>query len=200
MTLDYPQSETELCNGALALLGIDDRLTDVESDASVNARRCRLALPRVREALLAGYPWNFAARRARLTAWVSAPPWGFLHQYALPADFVRMRSLREERPGERYAVEAGPAGRMLLSDRPAPLDILYTARLPGVISYDGLFLEALTVRLAADLAMPVTQTRTLFETLHRLAAVRLEEAQAADAREGSPAEGFPAGSWAEARL
>ncbi len=200
MALDSPSSETGLCNGALALLGLDERLTDVETEDTVNARRCRLALPRARDALLSAYHWNFAARRASLAAAADAPAWGFTRQFALPPDFLRLRSLRDQDPREGWAIEHGPSGRMLLSDRDAPVDILYTARITAVHAFDPLFTDALTARLAADLAMPVTQTRTIMETLSQLAARRLEEAQSCDAREGGGAPGFVDGSWVESRI
>ena len=60
--------------------------------------------------------------------------------------------------------------------------------------------EARRLGIAADLAMPVTQTRTVFETMTALSLRRLEDAQVADAREGAPGETLPEGSWIAARL
>ncbi len=199
MALTGPQSETELCNAALSLLGVEERLADVASDASVNARRCRLALPRGRDSLLAAYPWNFAARRARLPAMAAAPAWGFTAQFLVPPDLLRLRRVRGAGQAGKYVVEATDQGPAILCDLPAPLDILYTSRTTAVGLFDPVFTDALVARLAADLAMPVTQTRSLFETMTLLAARRLEDAQVSDAREGTPAEDLPAGSWWEAR-
>ncbi len=200
MALSAPQSETELCNGALALLGVDERLSDVETDTGVTARRCRSAYPRARDALLTQYPWNFAARRASLPSLAEGPVWGYAAAYLLPADFLRLRHVRHADPDTAYEIESRDEGRVLLCDLSAPLDILYTGRITSVGLFDPLFMDALTARLAADLAMPVTQTRTIFETMAALAARRLDEAHVSDAREGAPNQTMPAGSWFTSRL
>ncbi len=199
MALTAAVTETEICNGALSMLGVDERLGDVETDATVNARRCRLAYPRARDALLSAYPWNFAARRASLPAFAADPAWGFATQVLLPADFLRLRHLNGAGQADRYVIESTADGRMLLCDLAAPLDILYTARITSAGFFDSLFVDALTARLAADLAMPVTQTRSLFETMAVIARNRIEEAQVADAREGTAGDSLPAGSWVESR-
>ncbi len=201
MTLSGPVTQTDLCNGALALLGVAERLADVSSDDTINARRCRLALPPARDALLCAHPWNFAARRASLAAASTPPEWGYAFAYPLPADFLRLRAIEGgARPSVRFVIEGQDGRRVLLTDRAAPVKLLYTARVTQVSSFDALFTDALITRLAADLAMPVTQTRTIYEGLSRLALIRLEEAQLADSREGTVGENLPQGSWIGSRL
>jgi len=110
-----------------------------------------------------------------------------------------VRAVRGADMWDRYVIEQGSGGRVILSDRAAPLDILYTARVGSVTQYDALFVQALTAHLAADLAMPVTQTRSLHDQLALTAARATEAAQIADSREGTAGEQLPADSWLLAR-
>jgi hypothetical protein len=59
-------TETEIANLALSLIAAKE-LTDLDTDATQQARVCRKWFDAARDECLASHPWNFATKRARLT-------------------------------------------------------------------------------------------------------------------------------------
>jgi hypothetical protein len=59
-------TETEIANLALSLISAKE-MTNLDTDATQQARVCRKWFDAARDEALASHPWNFAAKRARLT-------------------------------------------------------------------------------------------------------------------------------------
>lgn len=59
-------TETQIANLALSLISAKE-LTDLDTDATQQARVCRKWFDPARDECLASHPWNFATKRARLT-------------------------------------------------------------------------------------------------------------------------------------
>ena len=129
--------------------------------------------------------------RAALAALTEAPAWGFVRQYQLPVDCLRVL---EAEADYDWRVE----GRRILSDAAAPLNILYVRQEADPEQYDLLLVEALASRLAAELAESLTQSNTQKEVAERSYMEVLGQARRADAQEGSARRLFRS-SWLEAR-
>jgi hypothetical protein len=187
------RSEVAICNAALFAIGDSTRITSLDDD-TVLARLCKERYPRIRDALLRAYPWNFAAARASLAADPQAPPFEFITQYTLPSDFLWLRELYgNER--EPYQVEGG----YILCNVAAPLEIKYTRRVDDPTTFDDLFAEALAARLAAELCAARTESASRAQALFDLSIAKIMEARRLDAQEGR-ADALPETTWLTERL
>jgi len=195
-----PISEVSICNHALDLLG-GDPILSLDDDTRAG-RLCRRNYERCRDAVLRAYPWNPAIRRASLAALVDAPAWGFLFQYGLPEGpeppaCLRVLQLEGEIDGRAaaYRIE----GRRLLSNDGPPLNIAYIGRVTDPNEFGPLLADAISARLAAELAYALTGSSALGEAAAQSYRAKLAEARAVDAQEGS-AEPFEAAQWLESRV
>jgi len=147
-------STTDIANMALARIG-SNRINDLDTDANVQAVQCRLCYEADRDALLRMFWWPFAAARAILVASVTAPAFEYDYAYALPSDFLALRSIWDEsEEGGITPVMAELEGAYVLSSE-TPLSIRYTKKVidPGL--FDPLFVRTLATQMALDMLYPL---------------------------------------------
>jgi hypothetical protein len=190
-------SETDIANLALGLLE-EALITSYADDTGAVARLCRLHYPITRDTLLRAHPWNFAIARASLAADSAPPSSGWLYQYTLPADCVRLLPLQTEAQFNGYPRRHVVEGGKVLTDHEAPLKILYISRATNTALFDPLFVDALAKGLAARLASFVTGKQSYAERLMQMAQEALRVARTADGMEGTM-EDPAADDWALAR-
>lgn len=185
-------SEVAICNLALAEIGRGAQITSMD-EASQAARACRLRYPYARDAVLRAYDWNFAGRRAALAKNAIAPPFEFANAYDLPGDCLLVRSVFGGE-SERWVVE----GRQILTDLGDPISIKYTVLVVDPARFDPLFADALSARIASDIAVQLSESTSRAQGLWQVYQSKLIEARRRDAQEGQP-EQLPRGSWIDAR-
>jgi hypothetical protein len=186
-------SRVEICNMALARIGVSAFIEDIDSEPSTEAQACRLFFDAARDRLLAEFNWPFARRYAALQLidqaddqpW--ANDWPFKYQY--PPDCIAVR---------RIVTALGPN-----DPNPPPFDVgegviytnqekaiaLYTARVVSTAKFPPLFVSALAWLLAWELGMPLAVDPKM-----RAAAIQgynmdLSVAAAKAANESQPHEG-----------
>lgn len=147
-------SEVEICNRALQRLGAK-RITSLTDD-SRNARSCNASYFVLRDAELRAHPWSFSIKRAQLAADATAPLFEKARSFTLPSDSLR---LYEDDPevtanNKDWLIE----GDKILTDDTAPLDIRYVRQVTDPNKMDVLFREALSARIAFELAEEITQS------------------------------------------
>jgi len=152
------QSETSICNMALARIGAK-RINDIEdaSDDKVEAIQCRLHYSQTRDALIRSHWWRMARARKTLSAnadYVSDGEYDYA--YDLPVDFIRMKKPYEGlTPGsEIQAYTYSLEGKQLLSNE-TPMKIQYIKRVTDPPSFDPLFVEVFVLTLAIKMTMPL---------------------------------------------
>jgi hypothetical protein len=151
-----PTPTTALVNLALARIGINQAITDLNTDQTAEAAAVRLAYDVVLDATLRDLPWPFATHYAVLTLASPSPPMDqdWTYAYALPADCVFARRLAT--PRGRAADPTPPpfrigGGQLWTNESPAQLE--YTRRpVCPVVLGDATFRSAFAWRLAHDLA------------------------------------------------
>lgn len=216
-------SAVSLCNLALTRIGAQT-INDL-NEASSAARHCSALYAPTRDALLQSQAWRFARARqvlAELTLEPGERSKEWAHVYALPVDCLTPlyiepsgRALTAGRgdaflwPSEAVTppVTLRPAqatpdfevrtGRRILSDQPEAA-LIYTARIDDPTRFDPLFVEALSWRLAADLASALKgdvrrRQEALREALTATNAARAADAAAATIRDDHDA------AWIRAR-
>jgi len=172
-------TNTDLANHALALLG-ELPISDIESETSKPARVCRQFIQSAMDETLRMGRWNCATERVTLARNSTAPVAGYDFYYDLPGDFIRLLEVNGEQyedSSEFFEVE----GLKLASDEDS-VSIRYIRRI--TIGYaDGLLANAMAVRLAGKIALPLTGSEEKAITFARLFREALGEARQHDAQE-----------------
>jgi len=184
----------EICNNALLDLG-EDAIMSL-TDGSKAAGLCNHRWPAVRDAVLRAHPWNCAMAQAELAAAAAAPLWKWEFQYTLPTDFLRI--IRIVAPDGTMVEDWEIQGGVILCDEDAPIFISYVRRETDPARYDALLGEALSARLVATLAYPLSGSTSLAQAYWELYQKKLAEARGVDAREGVPESVTPT-TWLKAR-
>jgi hypothetical protein len=184
-------SNVRICNLALTRIG-HSTIAAIGEDSKAG-RLCALHYEPTRDAVLRAHPWNFAVRRADLGAPLSEKPrFGFARAFQLPTDCLRVLTF-EPRESE-WRVE----GRLVLTDSDAAF-IEYVGRADDPTLYDAVFIDAFAARLAAELAMSLTDNAQIVATLWDFYNQKLAEARVMDANEGTP-RGLDADAWIASRF
>lgn len=190
-------TDVTIVNAALIRLG--ETTVTALSDDTKPARLASAIYADLRDAVTRAHPWNFALARAELTANASAPTWGYANAYDLPGDpdhCLRVLAVEgEDEQAGRWTVE----GRQILSNLSSPIRIVYLRRISDPAETDPLFREALSARLARELAEPLGKSTSLQQAMAELYEAKLREARSADGQEGTPAV-LEAETWLSARF
>jgi len=183
-------TDIEIVNRALALLGTESitALTDNSKQASA----ANTLFNDSRASVFRAHPWNCLTRRASLPKDSVAPVFEFTNKFVLPADYLRLLGMEE--PLDKFQIE----GRFILSDDDA-LNIIYTALITDVTTYDTLLIDALASRIAADLAQPLLNSTAAMESMWRMYELKLREAKFVDAQENAQ-DVLDADYWLDSRL
>lgn len=132
--------------------------------------------PSIHDALLASHPWNFAK-------YTCFPPTvkgydfiDFPYAYRLPADCIRITKVRPicSPRSLRYRVR----GKYIHTTTNVAV-IEYVSRIP-IEECPAYYLNALVAQLAAELAIPVTESTSLWERLREMAVAEHHTAQFED--------------------
>lgn len=160
--------------GATGIASFDEGTAEAEVAANL--------YPSTRDALLSGHAWNFAVAQSRLGRLAAAPVADFAHAFQLPADFLRALSAGGEGSGRglRYRIHE----RRLHADAEA-VTLTYVFR-PAEEAFPPFFDQALILRLAAEFCLPLTESTSRAELLHKLAEDELRRARLIDAQEETP--------------
>ena len=172
-------SEVEICNLALNKFG--DLSITALTDASKEARACKVFYPIMRDLMLFSHPWNFAMKRADISAQVTtAPAFGFDYAYTLPADCHRVWELYGSTV--EWVVESG----QLLTDQEEEIYIRYIRKVTESGYFSPAFVDCLGTRLASELALKLGKDAKMAAyLLDRLDKIDLPQARMLNAMEGN---------------
>ncbi len=184
-----PHSPVHLVNSALIRIG-ELPITSLTE----NSREAILAnqlYEKVRDDVMASYPWNSAMKREALPKLATAPAFGFSNQHQLPPDFLRLYRLEDN--SLLFRIE----GRTILSDED-PLNIIYVSRITDPQEMDQLLKDAISTRLSFELSIPLTGSATVQANMARLHQSVISEARFSDAMQ-SPVDQVGGSSWLDGR-
>lgn len=173
--------------GASAINGFDDGSAEAEVAGALYGP--------IRDALLSAHAWSFATTEAALPRLAQAPVADHHHAFQLPPDFLRALSAGGGGRGRglSYRIVGGrlhcDAGSVVLA---------YLFR-PEEGTFPPFFDQVLIARLAAEFCIPLTESTSRAEVLHRLAEAELRRARLIDAQQDTQP-GFEDFSLIEARF
>ena len=139
---------TTICNFALARIG-EARITDIDTGTDAVSRACLLHFAITRDSVLRSHPWNFATQPV-LLEWTDGddtPAFDWDYQVELPADFLRVVECNYDGRQLPFRMQ----GNLLLTNS-KKAEVWYVFRNEDCDTYDPIFIEALTLRLAEKLA------------------------------------------------
>lgn len=184
-------SVVDICNMALGELRARSRIQSL-GEASVEAEKCSLYYTTARDGVLEKFDWDFAEGYATL-AQSGTPPSDWLYQYAVPGDMVTPREIipsggRGTTPVPfKLATNSAGSSRVLLCDQES-VTLRYTRRVetPGVFS--SAFIHALSLLLAAKMAVSLTGDQQLAESKMQAYLRALSDARSYHANRRQPDE------------
>ncbi len=189
-------SATGICNSALIKLGETRTTAIFPSDGSKGANLCNEQYDKMREELLRSHPWNFAGALKKLAQLSDTPAFEFDFAYQLPSDWLRVLTVHDNDAGVGRVVYR-IQGDTLLSSATA-IYLRYVKDVTDANAMDALFREALAWKLAADIALSLTQSMTTMEAAQKAFLLALGTAKGTDAVEDYP-EQVPEDDWITAR-
>lgn len=147
-------SDVQICNRALQRIGVK-RITSLTED-SRNARSCNTAYDSVRKAELRAHPWAFAIKRVALPSDATGPAFNKTNYFTLPSDYLRLLPIDQDY--NLNSLDWIIEGKKIATDDGAPLNIRYIYDVTDVSEMDALFQEALSAKLAWELAEELAQS------------------------------------------
>ena len=197
-------SAVDISNSALNTLGASN-ITSLTEDSKAG-RLINQRYSDVRDAVFRSHNWNSLIRRANLARNSVAPAFGYLHQYPLPTDCLRVLefsngtltypkdNMTDNSGGPVYVVE----GRELLTDEETVF-IKYISRVEDPNEYDTLLVDTIAARLAMEICYAITGSNSMISTTKALYDEKIKEARFVDATEGAATK-FEASDLIESRF
>ncbi|CAA7619542.1 conserved hypothetical protein [Magnetospirillum sp. LM-5] len=174
-------SAIALCSRALLKLGAASIASFDEGTAESEV--CANLYPALRDAMLSSHPWNFATGQATLPLLAAAPVADYSCAYQLPADFLRALSAGLGARG--FGLDYRIAENRLHCNVEDGVVLTYVFR-PAELNFPPFFDQALIARLAAEFCIPLTESTTRAEFLHRLAEDEFRRAKLIDGQQDVP--------------
>lgn len=177
-------TDIDICNKALSLLGFPP-IVSLLDDNDASAVICNAAYALAKAELLEVREWTFAVVRAVLEP--STPPlFGYKNSFDVPENVSRVVEVsdnpdfrREVRGKFKWVKEADA----ILSDA----DVLYVRWLIVDIDenlFTPAFTNAFSYKLAAEIAMPLSEDMSKVETFSGIYELKIREASAQDGGQG----------------
>lgn len=147
-------SQIQIVNSALISLGAD-RISSITEDKK-SAIVVNAIYNFVRDEVQSAHPWNFTLSRQTIVPNSSTPAHGYDFTFDFPNDVL---TLWEVIPHDiEYVVE----NRQILTDE-TELDVVFGIKNEDESSWDALFSEAFSWRIATKVAYSLTQSLSLME-------------------------------------
>ncbi len=169
-----------LCARALVKLGA--RSIASFDEGTAEAEIAAVLYPSIRDGLLSAHPWSFATAQATLARLARTPVADHAFAYQLPADFLRALSLGSGTRGR--GIEYRVVESALHCDADAVV-LSYVFR-PDETGFPPFFDTLLIATLAAEFCLPVTESTSRAELLHRTAEMEFRRARLIDAQQDTP--------------
>lgn len=172
-------SEVGICNLGLGWLGQTyiTSLTDVSNEAQL----CKLNYPIARDSVLEEGAWSFATKWQELAQLAETPIFGSGKLYALPT--AALRVFQVDDGGETFRNHWTLYGRKIQADI-SKCYALMVFQITDPTLFTPKFVEAVATRLAANIAMPITNSAKMHETMVTVYQQKVRDALNSDNLQG----------------
>lgn len=188
-------SQVSIINRALEKIGCKP-ITNI-TDNTEEARSANRVWEQVRKDMLCEGNWTFAIKRENLNTVTDTIDWerdSMDYIFQLPSDFVKMVGVSDRRA--IWTIE----GDKLITDYDE-IGIKYIYDLTDVIKFSSLFIEAMTDKLAAEMAFGLTSNPEVASYYReRYDNVSLPKALSTDSIGSGTPLGIDDGNWVESKF
>ena len=182
-------SKVAIANMALTGLGAD-RIISLTED-SVNAKHVNAVFDLLRDEVQRNHPWNFNQERREFAKLAATPAFGFSSFFQIPGDVLRI--LSPETKDIKFQVE-----KDRIATDEDEFKCLCLVRITDTTQWSTDFVTAFSARLEAELAFPITNSRSLGADKFKVYLDKIKLARGTDTQEGTPLE-FEIDEWFDAR-
>lgn len=172
--------EVSICNLALGWLGVNP-ITGL-TDRSTQASLCRANYPILRDAVLEERMWTFATQRKEYTTEDMAP--GGFYTHRILHEWLGVYRVFKSNVNYEQRIEWRREGDQIISRYPNII-VWGLRRVTNTGEFSTLFTQALAARIAADLAMALTENAQLQADMWSLYREKLDAAAARDGMQGT---------------
>jgi len=170
----------KICNIALSRIGASQTINDLD-EASTEAGVCKLFYEHVRDSVLEDFTWPFAQKYFTLNLIEEEPNEDWLYKYSYPTDCIRAIRIvsgvsRVDAPLIPFNIGNDDSGRVVFTDAEDAV-LQYTSRYEDPVRFSPSFADALSWRLAYEIAMPLSVEQSIRNTawqLYRTAIMKSE--------------------------
>lgn len=173
-------SEVSICNQALGWLG-GNLITSLD-DKTTEANLCKANYDGLRRAVLEELPWRFAVSRNIPSKLAEVPEFEYSSKFQLPVDLIRLTSVFTMDEGHSV-LDWEMEGDTVLCNEDS-IAIKYIKDIEDVFIFSAGFTQALAARLAVDLAIPLTESRSLQADMAKLYTDKLNGAITLNSMQG----------------
>lgn len=177
-------TKTGVANLTATLLKIDPVSNiDPPQSGSKFARQANLWYDDTRREVLSESDWDCAKKRQQMAAESTGPAFGWTYRYLLPADYLRVSTINDEKvPETEYEIEDG----YLLCDIKGPLNFRYIYDQEDIAKWSPKLLQSIARKLAANTAYFMTGNRTFQQEKEDEYRLYLSESMTIDAQANPP--------------
>jgi hypothetical protein len=182
-------SDVTICNSAILKVG--GKQISSLTDNTRTSNICAAQYPILRDEVMRACPWRFALEQAVLATPNATPPaFNYQAAYDIPSDVLRV-----------WQVNTNPwteIGNQILCDKADGINCLVIYQNTDPTSYDAQFAEAVSWRLAMEIALALVQSVPLKQEMEKGYEKAMALARSANAVIGTP-ERLIADFWSGSR-
>jgi len=146
--------------------------TSLQSELAVNSYAI------LRDAVLEDRPWTIAMNRVILNADASPPAFGYDQRFPVPSDCINV--FRCDDGSGTYVIKWVREGAFVFADNTSTLYMEYIARLTDTNQYSNMFINCLSLRLAQEWCLAITESNGLAQSLMQEYQAMLIQASSSD--------------------
>ena len=157
-------SEVTICNLALSWLA-GNLIISLDDDIN-EAKLCKANYELSRDAVLETMAWTFATKRYALTPEVNTPAWGSGVQFTIPAEIITVLEVTDvsDTPNGANNLDWRREGHLILCDA-NKVYVKAVFKQDDPVRFPPNFVQAVAARLAAEIAIPLTESKELMMTM-----------------------------------
>lgn len=176
-------SEVSICNQALSWLGVSAIMN--LDDPQKQAQLCKTNYAQLRDTVLEEGKWSFATRRVMYSTPVAtSPDYGYANKFALAStELIVIEANDTGKPQGDYDLDWRVEERHIVTDA-TKVYAKVIIQVTDVQKFSNTFRQALAARIAAELAMPLTESHKKMMDMWALYDAKLTNAMTIDGMQG----------------
>lgn len=181
-------SETQIAKLALQHIGDRYDITTLDEDTP-EAEQVNLVFDNVRDALLAEFPWKFSKAYTSPAKLAGTPPAQWENMYAYPPDALKVWKIvnplgRDNYPPIPFDILRNSNDVKVLVTNTSEPEFEYAKKITNTGEFSPHFVLALSWRIAAMIAMPLTGSTEVRDRVRQEADIAVATAKEEDGNEG----------------